>query len=247
MFKETITSGPGQYTIQDYTIEIIIILVISFLFGYVFRLLLNSNFKKKIKKLQMELDLAKSEMANRDNTSLIKTYEAQVESDKKEINTLRVRVNDLVKEKLDLQSAVNKLNVQLTAQKSEVDFLNNKINKVLKKDDAPRTNTKKSEDDNNTNLKSAASNPKVGGSDLKKIEGIGPRIEQILNNGNIFSYEDLMNADISELKNLLNRAGPTYAVHDPNTWPEQAKLAFNNNWTDLDALQKELKAGKRVR
>jgi hypothetical protein len=33
-------------------------------------------------------------------------------------------------------------------------------------------------------------------------------------------------------------------MHDPTTWPEQAKMAADGNWDELKTLQDNLKGGK---
>lgn len=81
--------------------------------------------------------------------------------------------------------------------------------------------------------------------DLTKIEGIGPKIAQLLKDASINSYEKLISTSLDEIKNALSKGGPTYAVHDPSTWGEQAKLAGNGEWEKLSVLQKNLKGGKR--
>ena len=81
--------------------------------------------------------------------------------------------------------------------------------------------------------------------DLKKIEGIGPKIESILNEQSIYTFQDLSNTKTSRLKNILVNAGNRYKLHDPTTWPEQAELAANDCWNLLKVLQDELDGGKR--
>ena len=80
--------------------------------------------------------------------------------------------------------------------------------------------------------------------DLKVIEGIGPKIEVLLNNSNIFTWKKLSKTGIGELKRILKAAGSKYQVHDPSSWPEQASLAATWNWTELETLQEELKGGR---
>jgi len=80
--------------------------------------------------------------------------------------------------------------------------------------------------------------------DLKVIEGIGPKIEVLLNNSNIYTWKKLSKTGIGELKKILKAAGSKYQVHDPSTWPEQAALAATWNWTQLEELQEELKGGR---
>ena len=79
--------------------------------------------------------------------------------------------------------------------------------------------------------------------DLKKIEGIGPKIMEHLNNGGIMSFEDLAKAEIPRLQEILDNAGPRYRMHNPGTWPEQSRLAADGNWDELKVLQDNLKGG----
>ena len=80
--------------------------------------------------------------------------------------------------------------------------------------------------------------------DLKVIEGIGPKIEVLLNNANIYTWKKLSKTGIGELKRILKAGGSIYETHDPSTWPEQASLAVDWSWPELEALQAELKAGR---
>ena len=81
--------------------------------------------------------------------------------------------------------------------------------------------------------------------DLKKIEGIGPKIESILNEKGIFTFQDLSNTKKSTLKKILADAGNRFKMHDPSSWQEQAELAANDCWNLLKVLQDELDGGKK--
>ena len=80
--------------------------------------------------------------------------------------------------------------------------------------------------------------------DLTKIEGIGKKIAELLKNAEIESFEQLSKATPKKLKAILEAAGSKFKVHDPATWPKQAKLAANGKWEELKKLQAELKGGK---
>ncbi|MBK9255206.1 MAG: 30S ribosomal protein S1 [Saprospiraceae bacterium] len=80
--------------------------------------------------------------------------------------------------------------------------------------------------------------------DLKKIEGIGPKIQELFNNADIYSFDDLAKADPEALKEILNAAGPRYQMHDPSTWPMQAELAAAGEWEKLKEWQENAKGGK---
>lgn len=79
---------------------------------------------------------------------------------------------------------------------------------------------------------------------LKIIEGIGPKIESILNDAGILSYEEVIEADIEWLQKILDAAGPKYQMHNPKTWPDQAELAMSGSWSELKEYQDLLNSGK---
>lgn len=81
---------------------------------------------------------------------------------------------------------------------------------------------------------------------LKKVEGIGPKIESLLNEEGILTFAQLAETDVEKIKEVLEAAGSRYKMHDPTTWPHQAGLAAAGNWEELEKLQDELKGGKSV-
>ncbi len=82
------------------------------------------------------------------------------------------------------------------------------------------------------------------GDDLKKIEGIGPKIEELFHNAGIKTFAEMAAADPSRLKEILNDAGPRYQMHDPASWPMQADLAAKGEWDELKVWQESHKGGK---
>jgi len=81
--------------------------------------------------------------------------------------------------------------------------------------------------------------------DLKKIEGIGPKIASILVENGIDTFEKLAQADPEQISALLiEKGGKRYAMHDPSTWPKQAALAAAGKWDELAEWQDKLKGGR---
>ena len=78
---------------------------------------------------------------------------------------------------------------------------------------------------------------------LKKIEGIGPKIEEVLKAGGITTFSKLSVSQYDDLKALLNEAGSRYKMHNPTTWPKQAALADKGAWEELSELQDRLLGG----
>lgn len=82
--------------------------------------------------------------------------------------------------------------------------------------------------------------------DLKVVEGIGPAIEKLLNDKNIFTFEQLSTTSAESIKEILAEAGSRFAIHDPETWPFQAQLLNEGRMEEFQKLTDELKGGKKV-
>lgn len=80
--------------------------------------------------------------------------------------------------------------------------------------------------------------------DLKKIEGIGPKVSSLLNQAGILTFQQMVDAGAEKLESILDQAG--LQMLDADTWPDQAKLAAAGDWEGLKKLQDELKGGKRA-
>lgn len=80
--------------------------------------------------------------------------------------------------------------------------------------------------------------------DLKKIEGIGPKAAEALQNAGIGTFAALAKADPEKIKELLAEASSRLAHLDPGTWPEQAQLAADGKWDELKELQDKLNGGR---
>lgn len=80
--------------------------------------------------------------------------------------------------------------------------------------------------------------------DLKAVEGIGPKIESILNGAGINTWRGLAETNVGKLKDILAAAGDRYKLADPTTWPKQAEYAADGQWDELEAYQDTLNGGK---
>jgi len=80
--------------------------------------------------------------------------------------------------------------------------------------------------------------------DLTRIEGIGPKIQELLYAAKIYTFVQLSKTDVARLKGILDDAGERFQMHEPKTWPEQADLAAKGKWAELAALQELLRGGR---
>lgn len=81
--------------------------------------------------------------------------------------------------------------------------------------------------------------------DLAKIEGIGPKIAELLVKGGIATFADLAAAKPAAIQKILDAAGKRYQMHDPASWPKQAALARDGKTAELQKLQDQLKGGRK--
>jgi predicted flap endonuclease-1-like 5' DNA nuclease len=80
--------------------------------------------------------------------------------------------------------------------------------------------------------------------DLKVVEGIGPKIEQLLHAEGITTWRSLSETSVDRIQEILSTAGPRFALATPATWPKQAGMAADGMWDELKAYQDFLNAGK---
>jgi predicted flap endonuclease-1-like 5' DNA nuclease len=142
-----------------------------------------------------------------------------------------------------LNRLINRHNSHASQLKERIEFLETEL-------EACR-NTKISKNVNIDNLKSfevpvaiiPESKP-IKKDDLKIVEGIGPKIEELCHAAGIFTFSELAMTESSKIKKILESAGSRFQMHDPSTWPEQAALARDGKWDELKKWQDELNKGK---
>lgn len=81
--------------------------------------------------------------------------------------------------------------------------------------------------------------------DFRVIEGIGPKIDEILHEAGIETYAALSEKSADEIREVLLAQSSRNKMFDPTTWPDQAKLAAEGKMDELAALKESLKGGKK--
>ena len=116
--------------------------------------------------------------------------------------------------------------------------------KVAAKPAAVKAEPKKAEPKAAAPMKVAAkpaTKVKAKADDLKKIEGIGPKIAETLIAAGIVTFADLAKATPAKISEFI---ADVRGNHVTDTWPAQAKLAADGKWDELKKWQDELDGGK---
>ena len=85
---------------------------------------------------------------------------------------------------------------------------------------------------------------KIRQDDLKVVEGIGPKIEELFHAAGIKTWLALSETSTSKMQSILDAAGESYAIHNPGTWAKQSALAYQGKWKELKEWQDVLDGGK---
>jgi small subunit ribosomal protein S2 len=80
--------------------------------------------------------------------------------------------------------------------------------------------------------------------DLTKVEGIGPKIQILLESVGIKTYGDLAQADVVKLRKIMLEHN--LRIADPSTWPKQSQLLVEGKLDELKKYQDTLKGGRTV-
>ncbi|UAB82226.1 50S ribosomal protein L21 [Marixanthomonas sp. SCSIO 43207] len=111
------------------------------------------------------------------------------------------------------------------------------------KKEAPKKETKaaapKAEAKKTTSKKSTKAD------DLKKIEGVGPKAMEAMVEAGIDTFAKVAKTKPEKLTEILSEASSRLAHLVTDTWPQQAQLAADGKWEELEKLQDELDGGRK--
>jgi predicted flap endonuclease-1-like 5' DNA nuclease len=84
---------------------------------------------------------------------------------------------------------------------------------------------------------------KIVQDDLKLVEGIGPKIEELFHEAGYKTWDSVAKANPDALKAILEAAGERFKMHNPGTWPRQCELMVQGEWAELKKYQEFLDGG----
>ncbi len=202
--------------IANHSIEVTIFFALAFLAGYFVKHLFVKNIYTQLAGYKLEIlnHQTKIDTIQEENLSLKQLVQRQ----NSEMDQLYVSKNSNT-EIIQFKKQLSQKDEEIVLLRSELVMLKEKEIKIASKLTSDYISIKKD--------------------DLKIIEGIGPKIEKMLFDAKIFTYEDLKNQNPEKIKFILIHAGgERYKIHDPQTWPIQAELAYLGKWNELKEYQR---------
>ena len=151
--------------------------------------------------------------------------------------------------KIDNSTELTTLQNTNAQLRSELDACNQKIRQQQQKSQAaaketPSVTAPQPEHGFDEAAAKAAFGKRVKENDLKIVEGIGPKIEQLFHSHGINTWKALAEVSVAKCQEVLDSGGDRYRIHDPSSWPMQAKMAYEGMWKELVKWQDDHKAGK---
>lgn len=127
--------------------------------------------------------------------------------------------------------------------KSDIDNWRNKFNSLQSDFDAYKlkfTSTVPLRIPFDAELAASVFRRKIAEDDLKIVEGIGPKIEELFHNAGIKTWKALSETSVERCQQILDNAGERYRIHKPDTWPKQSELAYLGKWNELKEWQEKM-------
>ncbi len=204
---------------RDLSIEIIIWLLGAFLLGYILSYIIGAKWRTRVGILEIDLSAW---------TAKANGLEADLSTAKYEKEKT---AEELAKEKrtnADLYFKVKAAEEKLAAYEPEESSEN------VEDAEAPP------EEFVAANIE--VDDPKLN--DLKLVEGIGPKLEELLKGAGIANLAVLAQTKAEDIQGIMDKEGGTFKLADPSTWQKQAKMAVEGKWDRLEEFQEFLKGGK---
>lgn len=69
--------------------------------------------------------------------------------------------------------------------------------------------------------------------DLQIIDGIGPMTASLLQNHSIHTWRQLGSTSVPQIQSILQQGGEKFSMLNPSSWPKQARMAADGEWSKL--------------
>lgn len=176
-----------------------------------------------------------------------------------DVNSWKLKYDALVLENDKLKANIGQVSQDDTTDKLKIQQLSAELDACKSKNNDLSATISNLEGNINT-LKLAAITPveipfdaaaasavygkKIAHNDLKIVEGIGPKIEELFQAAGVKTWKALADTSVERCQEILATGGDKFQIHNPGTWPKQSLLAYEGKWQELKTWQDVLDGGK---
>jgi chromosome segregation ATPase len=256
----------------NFTYESALFLVIGLAIGLIVTILRSNSLNGKINERDEKIEnLESSEKKNEAqinnlNSSLEET-QSNSELLKKQLETSAEKINNYSNQVKERDSTINQMNTKmqglgenidrLTTQSEDQDQSIQQITKELEMRGSmiqqltSQLNSAKEQivehesslSDRSNKIMTLEARMKAKQDNFTIIAGIGPKVDAILKAKKINTFSKLSSLSVENILETLENENPNLIrLVDPKNWPEQAKLAADDEWEALTALQESLRS-----
>ena len=137
----------------------------------------------------------------------------KLQADADGYSAAQVALNNLKRELETVKEKKDELFNALEAERKKVGNTTEKIVEKIVEVPASR--------DQLYNIVSGFFGAKIVQDDLKLVEGIGPKIEELFHQAGLNTWASVASSTPERLKEILTEGGDRFLMHDPGTWPRQ--------------------------
>jgi predicted flap endonuclease-1-like 5' DNA nuclease len=174
------------------------------------------------------------------NTELSSLKALLVTANNKPPVTVEKIVEKIVEKPTEDLTKINLLNSEIVSLKAALETANNKPPVVVEKIIEKIVEVKAPTD---YKMFAGIYGKKIVADDLKLVEGIGPKIEELFHNAGLKTWASVAASKPERLKEILVAAGERFQMHNPTTWPKQCQMMVDNKWDELKKYQDLLDGG----
>ena len=203
---------------------ILFVLLVAALLGFLIGwLLAKGRCRKRIAELEGELEN-------------LRTRLRRLEDEKNELNA---KIKLLEEEKITLRDNARQMDDEIASLKLTIDRLEKEIRLLGLSERETKSDGSAQADAVPLAAMTADVQPaEFKPDDLKVVVGIGPKIARLLINRGITTWKELAEASPGYLRTILDEdGGERYRIHNPESWPHQARLLDEGKWDEFRELR----------
>ena len=163
-----------------------------------------------------------------DSKRELEAWEQKYEAKNRELNNSIEKRNALESNISDLQTRLSNTESELASSKSKLNAVQNIASGTTQSNNSFKVEEART-----------AFGKEVIQDDLTIIEGITIEVASLLKQKGINTWKELANTSADRCREIVDNSGRSNEVHQPATWPEQARLAYEGKWAELRRWQNE--------